>query len=169
MSREEGTIRTEEGGAEEGHWRWLSASVTRLHGVCYRQVASRTHEGDGRLVGDGIATSCLGYANACPCTCSVVRRAVCRESRGCAVAASCPQTKGTVACLVAGALSDSAFRRRARGSHGFHDTWHDARLIWLRDQAEERLRTRRAIYQTETEESVLQHSWSYILLTTVTK
>ena len=40
-------------------------------------------------------------------------------------------------------------------------------LIWLRDQAEERLGTRRAIYQTETEESVLQHSWSYILLTTL--
>ena len=38
-------------------------------------------------------------------------------------------------------------------------------VIWLRDQAEERLRTRRAIYQTETEEPVLQHSWSYILLT----
>ena len=36
-------------------------------------------------------------------------------------------------------------------------------MIWLRDQAEERLRTRRAIYQTETEEPVLQHSWSYIL------
>ena len=40
-------------------------------------------------------------------------------------------------------------------------------MIWLRDQAEERLRTRRAIYQTETEEPVLQHSWSYILLATL--